>query len=259
MGDSQSVIFVDDEENVLNALKRTLRKEPYETHFFSAGAEALEFLKTNPVNLIVCDHKMPEITGISLLHQAKEIQPDAVRVILSGYAEIHVVVDAINTGEVYRFLSKPWQDEDLKMNITNCLKQYDLSVANKSLAQELNEKNQQLKTLVEERTSLLDNTQQIINALPYPIIGVDSQNEITLVNEAYNRFTQGQGFMHMGVDLSDIFPECINCYPFGDSTRKASMVSATFSEKSVNLWVTPLVSQQHDRGNVITIMDIHYE
>jgi two-component system, probable response regulator PhcQ len=113
------VLFVDDEANVLNALRRSLRREPYEQLFAQDPKEALEILKTRNVDLVVSDHLMPAMDGLTLLRQVKERYPKVIRVLLTGHADVQMTIAAINEGEVFRFLTKPWNDAELKVTLKN--------------------------------------------------------------------------------------------------------------------------------------------
>jgi len=112
-----ALLVVDDEPNILSALRRLLRRENYRVLTASSGAEALEILAKEPVRVIVSDQRMPEMSGIELLSRVKGLYPDTVRIILSGYSELRTVTDAINEGAVWKYLTKPWDDESIKEEI----------------------------------------------------------------------------------------------------------------------------------------------
>ncbi|MGE5470407.1 MAG: EAL domain-containing protein [Bacteroidota bacterium] len=118
-GEAKSLLLVDDEPNILNALKRLLRRENYKIYTASSGPEALEILALHPVQVVISDQRMPEMSGIELLSKIKTLYPDTVRIILSGYSELGTVTDAINQGAVWKYLSKPWDDELLKDAVRN--------------------------------------------------------------------------------------------------------------------------------------------
>ncbi|HET6719975.1 MAG TPA: EAL domain-containing protein [Rhodocyclaceae bacterium] len=111
------LLLVDDEANILNALKRLLRREGYRILTASSGAQGLELLAANPVQVILSDQRMPEMTGSEFLSRVKEMYPDTVRMVLSGYAELASVTDAVNRGSIYKYLSKPWDEEELKSEL----------------------------------------------------------------------------------------------------------------------------------------------
>ncbi len=124
--EKRTVLFVDDEENVLSALRRGLLDEPYNTLFAHSGREALEILARSPVHVIVTDMRMPEMSGLDLLRTVKREYPHIVRMVLSGYTQVTTLLTAINQGEVFRFVTKPWRLEDeFKPAVREAVKYYD--------------------------------------------------------------------------------------------------------------------------------------
>lgn len=141
------ILFVDDEPNILSSLKRLFRSEDY--HIFDAanGKQALDILHINPMDLVITDMRMPEMSGAQLLSAVKEKWPNTVRILLTGYADIQATIDAINKGNIYRYISKPWEDNDIKITVRHALEQKFLKEERQRL-QDLTEKqNEELKTL----------------------------------------------------------------------------------------------------------------
>ncbi len=156
---THTLLLVDDEENILNSLKRILRNDGYRIFTATNAKEGLNILKQEPVSLVISDQRMPNMTGSEFLALARETAPDAVRIMLTGYADINAAMDAINQGSVYRFITKPWDDNDLLVTIRYALMQYELVLENRRLTQltqrqnaELKDLNQGLEKRVEERT-----------------------------------------------------------------------------------------------------------
>ena len=118
------ILCVDDENNVLQALKRLFRGESFTVYTALSGPEALSIIEQNQISLIISDYRMPQMTGVELLKKVKEISPKTIRVMLSGYADSDVTLDAINRGEVYRFITKPWDDNNLKQVVKECVSHY---------------------------------------------------------------------------------------------------------------------------------------
>lgn len=127
-----SLLFVDDESGIINALIRLFRKEGYEMFIASSGEEALEVLRKNNISLIISDYRMPGMNGVEFFSKAKEICPAAIRIMLTGYADLQATVDAINRGEVYRFIAKPWNDDELKMTVKEALHERRVAEAKKA-------------------------------------------------------------------------------------------------------------------------------
>jgi EAL domain-containing protein (putative c-di-GMP-specific phosphodiesterase class I)/CheY-like chemotaxis protein len=109
----RTLLVVDDEENVLNALRRLLRSEGYRVLTAGGGEEALELLGGNDVGVVVSDQRMPGMTGTELLRRVRIMHPATMRIILSGYSEVTTITDAINKGEIYKYVTKPWDNEEL--------------------------------------------------------------------------------------------------------------------------------------------------
>ncbi len=120
-----TVLFVDDEDQILKSLKRGLLDEPYRKIFALSGKEALEILEEKQVQVIVTDMRMPEMNGLELLKIVKEKYPEVIRVVLSGYTQITTLLTAINQGEIYKYITKPWKlEEEFKPAINEALECY---------------------------------------------------------------------------------------------------------------------------------------
>jgi putative nucleotidyltransferase with HDIG domain len=157
-----AVLFVDDELNILKAVKRLLRNEPWEVLSASRPQEALELLATSEVQVVVSDQRMPEMSGVDLLAVVRERHPDLVRMMLTGYTEMNVAVEAINRGEIFRLITKPWNDEELKATLRQAFDHFDLKEEIKRLNQvtreqnfKLQDMNRNLEHKVRERTKQL--------------------------------------------------------------------------------------------------------
>lgn len=109
----QSVLFVDDEPHILNTM-RWLFKRQYNVLVADSGAKAIEILKQQKVDVIVSDQKMPGMTGVEVLHQAKKLCPASMRILLTGYSDFDATVGSVNKGEIFRFVQKPWVNKELK-------------------------------------------------------------------------------------------------------------------------------------------------
>ena len=124
--EKRTVLFVDDEEKILNSLKRGLLDEPYNTLFATSGKEAIEILQREEVHIIVTDMRMPEMSGLELLRIVKKDYPSIVRMVLSGYTQVTTLLTAINQGEIFKFITKPWQlEEEFKPAIREAVEYYE--------------------------------------------------------------------------------------------------------------------------------------
>ncbi|AOK14709.1 two-component system response regulator [Burkholderia cepacia] len=165
------ILLVDDEPAVLSALKRLLRPARYEVLTADGGEAALEVLASTEVDLIVSDMRMPGMSGAAFLARARDLQPDTMRILLTGYAEIASVMQAVNDGGVYRYLNKPWDDHDLLLTIEQALEQRRLrheAARLTALTQAQNEAlrrfNTELETQVRARTEELGQTVMFLEA-----------------------------------------------------------------------------------------------
>ncbi len=121
----RTLLLVDDEKNILRALTRVLRAEGYQIHIATSASEGLEVLRHHQVQVIVCDQRMPHVSGIQFLSEVKATYSDTVRIMLSGYSDAAAVTDAINRGTIYKFLTKPWNDEDIRLQVRDAFIAYE--------------------------------------------------------------------------------------------------------------------------------------
>ena len=125
----RSLLIVDDEENILRALKRTLRQDGYEIHTASSAREGLDVLARIPVGVIITDERMPEMSGTEFLSCVKSLYPGTVRIMLSGYTDLTVVTAAVNDGAIYKFLTKPWEDDALREDVRQAFRRQEDKLA----------------------------------------------------------------------------------------------------------------------------------
>lgn len=129
------ILVVDDERNVLNAVRRSLRSLPATLETFSDPVEAASAVRDRPDEFaaIIADHRMPAMTGLELLRRVKDMAPDMVRILFTAYTEMDVVIRAINEGEVFRFIRKPWEDAELVGVVLSALSHHELILENRRL------------------------------------------------------------------------------------------------------------------------------
>ncbi len=215
-GTDGAVLFVDDEAHVLAALKRLLRKEAFRTFFAASAEEALDLLRREEIRLVVADERMPGVSGIELLQEVKRLYPRTVRVILSGYADVAAVVDAINKGEVYRFFSKPWNDDELKSSLRQCLEHWRILSQNRDLLEttdaqnrQLQQMNEQLEAMVAQRTASLELAQEMVQTLALPVVGIGLDERMVLVNEKVREMLSCLAERGPGLAIGEFFPPAL--------------------------------------------------
>ena len=192
----RTLLIVDDEENVVSSLRRLLRGAGYHIVTASSGPEGLARLAEHDVDVIISDQRMPGMTGVELLRRAKELHPDTIRIVLSGYTELQSITDAVNEGAIYKFLTKPWDDEHLRAHVAEAFMRKGLADENRRLANDLLHANRELAQVNERQGALLTqqhekldleacralNTQDLLECLPTSIIGIDTEGTIAFVN-----------------------------------------------------------------------------
>ncbi|RLT96926.1 response regulator [Ketobacter sp.] len=197
------ILIVDDEPNILNALERLLEEQDDMTVYrASGGEEGLAIMDANPeIGVVLSDQRMPNMTGTEFLKQVKLKHENVVRLILSGYSELGTITQAINEGSIFKFLTKPWEDDLLLKAISEAFDYYELSNQNRLLNAELQatnhklaELNSNLEQLVEEKTrnlqlhiASLRVYQEAMEHFPYAVIGLDDADTIVLENQAARR------------------------------------------------------------------------
>lgn len=144
---SATVLFVDDETNILSSLKRLFRPSGYRILTAESGAQGLEIMAQENIDLVVSDMRMPEMNGAQFLEKVREGWPDTVRILLTGYAEISATIDAINKGQIYRYISKPWDDNEIILIIKHALQQKFLEREKLRLEELVRKQNEELKEL----------------------------------------------------------------------------------------------------------------
>jgi DNA-binding NtrC family response regulator len=140
------VLYVDDEINNLNSFKAAFRCD-FNIYTASSAAEGRKVLDSYEVGVIITDQRMPVTTGIEFLESILNVYPDTIRILLTGFSDINAVIDAINRGQVYRYLVKPWQNDELRIHIQNAIEIYTLRKENKELTYKLQIANMELETL----------------------------------------------------------------------------------------------------------------
>lgn len=157
-----TILCVDDEPSILSSLKRLFRPKGYQILVAEGGNAALALMKDTPVDLVISDMRMPEMDGVQFLEQVRQRWPDTMRLLLTGYADIASTIAAVNKGEIYRYISKPWDDQDIVLIVHDALAHRTLKLENKRLETvalrqnaELRNAHAQLEAMVALRTTEL--------------------------------------------------------------------------------------------------------
>lgn len=216
----RSLLLVDDEKNILASLRRLLRADGYQIHCAESGEQGLAVLAEHAVDVIVSDQRMPGMLGSDFLRKAKQLRPDTIRIMLSGYTELQSVTDAVNEGAIYKFLTKPWDDELLRGHLAEAFRlkevadenqrlQFELLAANRDLAAA----NVRMEVLLQEkqRQITLDEvslgiTRDVLEHLTVAVMGLDDLGVIAFVNASARRLLQHRRAV-LGATAASAFPE----------------------------------------------------
>lgn len=144
------VLYVDDESVNLTAFKASFRRD-FEVFVALSGPEALEILAKQDMEVIITDQRMPEMSGVEFLEKVIPLHPEPIRILLTGYTDIQAVIDAINKGQVYHYITKPWDESQLRNIINKAYEVFALRRENKELIKSLLRANEQLEFLLRQR------------------------------------------------------------------------------------------------------------
>ena len=144
-----NILYVDDEINNLNSFNAAFRRD-YNIFIASSGKEGLEILHSNKIHIIITDQRMPEMTGVDFLAEVLKEFPDPVRLLLTGYADMAAVVDAVNIGKIYYYLTKPWDEQGLKIVIKNAFELFETREKLLILTEQLKVANEQLEFMARQ-------------------------------------------------------------------------------------------------------------
>ncbi len=230
MDEQVRILCVDDEVNVLRSIERIFLDDDYEIIKASSGYEGLEILqRVSPIQIVIADYRMPEMSGVEFLREVHDRWPDTVRIVLSGYADASTIVEAINEGRIYKFIPKPWNSQELKVTIENALERYFLNTRNKELTLELKRKNEELNRInsdlekaVAEKTAeimlhnrILRQAQTILRNLPIGVVAVNEDGVVIQCNREAERILSCPDIECPGTFLRDIMPLELDELPGG--------------------------------------------
>jgi response regulator RpfG family c-di-GMP phosphodiesterase len=141
------ILCVDDEPNILSSLRRLLRGQGYQIFLAEGGQAGLDLMQRESIDLVISDMRMPEMSGAQFLEHVRTQWPDTIRLLLTGYADIQSILDAINRGEIYRYITKPWNDNDLTLIVKHALERKQLELEKKRLEDLTHKQNEELREL----------------------------------------------------------------------------------------------------------------
>jgi len=216
---------VDDERNVLRSIERLFLDDGYEILTATSGEEGLDILQRGaPLHIVISDYRMPGMSGVDFLKEVCERWPDTVRIVLSGYADTVAVVSAINEGQIYKFIPKPWNDDELKVTVSNAVDRYFLHKRNIQLTEELKKSHEELRALnhsldelVETRVSKLIGlhnlrtfTSEVLDMLPLAVVGMDKGGALVMCNKEGRKLLFENGCVIPGMKRREALPDSVN-------------------------------------------------
>jgi len=266
----RTLLLVDDEENITSALLRLLRRDGYRILRANSGKEGLELLAQNEVGVIISDQRMPEMTGVEFLSQVKELYPDTIRMVLSGYTDLNSVTDAINRGAIYKFLTKPWEDELLRENVEEAFRRHEMKLENTRLTQQLHEANEALSRInheleqrVEDKTReivrnlhILQISQDILDFLPVAVLGIGEDGLIAIANQMAHKMFGNIGERPLlGEMASEVMPaELLMGASTQECYKQVGKKQVRLADgQDVNYWCYSMGEASHSKGVVLVV------
>lgn len=265
----RTLLLVDDEESILSALKRVFRRDGYHILTATSGARALELLADEPVDVIVSDQRMPGMTGIEFFREAKRLYPDTVRITLSGYTDLESIIQAVNEGYVYKFLTKPWEDDLLRDHVSQAFEHGELSAENCRLGsavlqanRELAVANQRLERLVQEESTCRMAMQRAAGAardaldvLPMAVFGLAEDGVLAYVNHA----AVCQWPLWASAVGSDPFPSMQELISTPEQAMQGASVNGlqtTIEGRRARVWFRDLCGHQQALGKLMLVQQL---
>jgi diguanylate cyclase (GGDEF)-like protein len=257
-----TLLLVDDEPSILSSLKRLLRNEGYRILTANSGSEGLEVLSRAAVDVIVSDQRMPGMTGVEFLRSVRQLYPDTVRIVLSGFTELQTVTDAVNAGAIYKFLTKPWDDEQLRGHIQEAFSYRAMANENRLLTLEVSTANQQLASVNRELESVLarqrgeierseislDIVHEALSKVPVPVLASDDAGIVVLANRAALDLFAGCRQV-LGADVRHLFPGLPGTLPAADGCSFPHQ----HGNRILSAELRPMGSGSHSKGWLIAV------
>lgn len=254
----RTLLLVDDEPNILASLKRLLRRDGYHIITANSGQEGLDVLASHAVDVIVSDQRMPGMLGADFLRKAKLLCPQTIRIMLSGYTELQAVTDAVNEGAIFKFLTKPWEDHQLREHIAEAFRLKGIDDDNVRLNAQLRDANQALaaanaamQALVRQQQHQISRDEvslgiarELLQFLPLPVIGLDEDGMIAFINAAAaNLFERGAALL--GNEAAIVLPQLFD--------GQGAPCLAAIDGQPYTVAVHPMGLHSRSRGSLVTL------
>ncbi|WP_300759718.1 response regulator [Janthinobacterium sp.] len=260
----RTLLLVDDEQNIVSALKRLLRRDQYHILTAGSGQEGMEVLASNVVDVIVSDQRMPGMLGADFLRKAKLLYPQTIRIMLSGYTELQAVTDAVNEGAIFKFLTKPWEDQQLREHIAEAFRLKGIDDDNVRLNQQLREANLALaaanaamQALVRQQQHQISRDEvslgiarELLQFLPLPVIGLDDEGMIAFINVAAATLFE-RGAALLGNEAVLALPHLFRGQEAPGATSAQYLAAIDGQPYAVAIY--PMGAHSQSRGSLVTL------
>ncbi len=264
---SRTLLLVDDEENIVTALKRLFRRDGYQILTAHSGQEALALLASHEVDVIISDQRMPGMTGVDFLRQARTLWPDTVRMTLSGFTDLQSIIDAVNEGAVFKFLTKPWDDTLLRQHVALAFAQKELGDENRRLSHEvaganadmaaLNLKLEQMLDRQREQAQLLEasagGVRDMVDTLPAAVFALDPEGLLAYMNPAAVDLVP-QAMADLGGEPGPVLRQLIDTLGSAQSLAATAGLRVTVGEQPCLAWLRPLHDPEMARGDMLVLV-----
>ena len=208
------VLFLDDEEKVLNSIKRMFANESYGVAVAGNYLEAMEILSREKIKVVLSDQRMPDISGVEFLRRVRVQYPDVVRILFTAYADLLAAEQAINVGEVFRFINKPWHQDELKATVVGAMYHYDLVTENRQLFESIKAKNEELQIANRKLKTLYDIQKEFSSTLSHelrtPLASIKAAIDIIISDTAGALTADQREFLRMVKENVDRLNRLIN-------------------------------------------------
>ncbi|MBQ0958638.1 EAL domain-containing protein [Ideonella sp. 4Y11] len=259
---SRTLLLVDDEENILSSLRRLFRRDGYKLLTATSGEQALALLATTEVDVIVSDQRMPGMAGVDFLRRAKELWPDTIRMTLSGFTDLQTIIDAVNEGAVFKFLTKPWDDDRLREHVAQAFRQKELADENRRLTQALARASIEQASLNRRMSSLLAQQREqaelveagaggvrdLLELMPAAVLGIDPEGTLAYLNER----------------ASELFPQALGSLGQPPAAELATVLNQLRTAQATGLvtlgdqqwrgWLRHIDGAEFNRGDLLVLL-----
>ncbi len=264
---TRTLLLVDDEENILSALKRLFRRDGYTILTARSGAEGLKILACSQVDVILSDQRMPGMSGVEFLRQAKILCPDTIRMTLSGFTELQSIIDAVNEGAVYKFLTKPWDDELLREHVAQAFQQKELADENRRLGHEITSANNNLAELNRRLELSLERQRQtatlmqasaggardMVDVLPAAVFGIDPEGMLAYLNPCAAELIP-DAMVSLGCEQAPGLQSILATLRAAGGAARGGGIPLTIKHRPYLGWLRRLPESDPIRGEVLVVV-----